>query len=372
MSQQGVYSEDKMTWWWAREGKLPDAPKQVHWVLSDLCNQDCNFCSYRVSGNPSNELFTAGATVSAYGHDNPVRWVNTDRALRLVYEMQALGILAVQATGGGEPTAHPDHELIFQTILNTGIRLSLVSNGYRWRDKLFPLIPRMDWIRVSIDAGCAATYAAIRRVPESAFLKVLGNIEQAATIISKESSPCILGVGFTVTPDNWTDIINGARVAKEAGAQNLRLSAMFGPDNEKPFLPIYDRIKEVITEATERYQDAAFTIYDNFGSRLSDLVQHSPEYATCPYQYYVTYLGGNLHLFRCCVLSYSRRGMIAGADLTHQRFDDYWRSEARRADFAAFDARGCPRCMFNGKNRAVLYVMGNTASDMTPRHMEFV
>jgi hypothetical protein len=36
---QGIYSNDKMSWWFAREGKLPDVPKQVELVLSDLCNE---------------------------------------------------------------------------------------------------------------------------------------------------------------------------------------------------------------------------------------------------------------------------------------------------------------------------------------------
>lgn len=299
MSQAGIYSELKPVWWYAREGKLPDAPKQVHWVLSDLCNHDCNFCSYRVSGNPSNELFVSGSEVSAFGHDNPKRWVETGRALRLVDEMKALGVLAVQATGGGEPTVHPDHERIFAKILDSGILLSLVSNGHRWRDALYDLIPRMLWLRVSIDAGCAATYARIRRVQESAFDRVLANVVRAADAIAASGSKAALGVGFTVTPDNWKEIVSGVRVAKESGAHNVRLSAMFGPTNEAPFAPIYDRIRFEIAEAKQAHESASFKVYDNFGSRFSDLIQHSPDYPTCAYQYYTTYIGGDLYAYRC-------------------------------------------------------------------------
>ena len=371
MSQGGVYSESKLVWRYAREHKLPDAPKQVHWVLSDLCNEDCSFCSYRMSGGQSTELFMAGSKAAAYGHGNPIRWIDTDRALRLVDEMKSLGVLACQMTGGGEPTVHPDHERIFAKLLDAGIRVSLVSNGYRWREALFPLIPRMDWVRVSVDAGCAKTYAEMRRVPEHAFDKVLANVRRAVEAIAGSDYPCVLGIGYTVTPDNWREIVDGVRVAKESGAQNIRLSAMFGPDNEKPFLPIYDDIKARIGHAKALYQDATFTVYDNFGSRLADLEQHSPDYVTCPYQYYTTYIGGDVKSYRCCVLSYTRRGLIESGDLTNQRFDDFWRSEARRADFEKFDARGCPRCMFNSKNRAMLYVMGNTESDVVPRHMEW-
>lgn len=371
MSQAGVYNELKMPWLFARKPELPDVPRQVHWILSDLCNEDCSFCTYRVSGNPSNELFSSGAKLSAYGHDNPVRWVNTDRALRLVDEMRSLGVRAIQATGGGEPSVHPDHELIFEKILDSEIQLALVSNGFRWRDRIFPLVPRMTWLRVSVDAGCPQTYSSIRRVSETAFFKVLGNIERAAKEIDSAKTQTVLGVGYTVTPDNWMEIVIGAKIAKESGAHNLRISAMFGPEDEKPFLPIYDQIRCLISEAKALYQDDKFVIYDNFGSRLDDLKQHSPDYNFCPYQFFTTYLGGDLNLYRCCVLSYSRKGMIAGGDLTNQRLDDFWRSEQRKVDLNSLDPRSCPKCMFNGKNRAMLYVMGNTESDTAPRHMDF-
>lgn len=370
MAQEGIYSELKPVWWYSREGKLPDAPKQVHWVLSDLCNHDCNFCTYRVSGNPSNELFTSGSDMSAYGHDNPKRWVDTGRALGLVDEMKSLGVLAVQATGGGEPTVHPDHERIFAKILDSGILLSLVSNGHRWRDELFGLIPRMLWVRVSIDAGCSTTYSQIRRVPESAFEKVLGHVRRASDAIEAAGSATALGIGFTVTPDNWREIGEGVRIAKEAGAHNIRLSAMFSPENEKPFVEIHDQVRLLIMKARSLYEDDAFRVHDNFGSRFSDLIQHSPDYPTCGYQYYTTYIGGDLFAYRCCVLSYSKRGMIANGDLRNQRFDDFWMSEARKTDFAAFNARGCPKCMFNDKNRNLLYVMGSTYSGPAT-HVEF-
>src|SRR3990167_267821 len=144
MNQSGASSESKIVWWAHREGFPPSGPKQVHWILSDLCNQDCSFCAYRMSGYTSNELFGAGAgaKLSAYGHDNPVRWVDTDRALRLVDEFKSAGVLAVQFTGGGEPTVHPDHEAIFELALDAGLQCALVSNGYRWRDRIFDLLPR--------------------------------------------------------------------------------------------------------------------------------------------------------------------------------------------------------------------------------------
>ncbi|KKM02422.1 hypothetical protein LCGC14_1784650, partial [marine sediment metagenome] len=39
-----------------RAGRIPP-PVHIHMILSDLCNQDCHFCAYRMSGGLSSELF---------------------------------------------------------------------------------------------------------------------------------------------------------------------------------------------------------------------------------------------------------------------------------------------------------------------------
>ena len=65
------------------------------------------------------------------------------------------------------------------------------------------------------------------------------------------------------------------------------------------------------------------------------------------------------------------RGLVQGGDLKDRKFDEFWKSQARKDDMGALDARGCERCQFNEKNRALLYVMGNTESDTTSRHIEW-
>lgn len=367
MSQSGIYHELKSVWLWARNGlQWPEGPSQVHWVLSDLCNQSCKFCTYRWDGYSSNELFVGDSERAKYGHNNPVRWVNTDRALRLIDEFKRTGILGVQLTGGGEPSIHPDFEKILRKTLHSGMKVSLVSNGYRWRNELFDLLPGLTWLRVSVDAGTKETYCNIRQTPENAWNKVWTNIERAAFNIKNRHSDCAFGIGFTATPDNWREIQLGVKLAKEHGVSNIRISAMFSPDGAKPFELIYERIRHEINTAKLKYQSNDFNVYDNFGSRLEDLIQQHPDYRHCAYQRFTTYVAGDLFVYRCCVLSYNMRGRIPGGDLNKVAFDEWWRSEERKNDMNSFDARGCPRCMFNAKNRNLLYVTGST-----PSHVEF-
>lgn len=372
MSQSGIYSELKPVWWYARDGKLPDAPKQVQLILSDLCNQDCSFCAYRMSGYTSNELFMGESQPAAYGHSNPKRWIPTDRALRLIDEFKEAGVLSVQFTGGGEPTVHPEHEIVFSKALDAGLRCSLVSNGIRWNYTLAKdILPRFDWVRVSIDAGNSNYYAKMRNTPRSNWTRVWENVRTLAGSIKSAQSQTILGLGFVVTPDSYEQIPEFTAIASSSGAQNIRYTAIFSPEDSKPFAGIYDEIKALIVKARADHESEDFKVYDNFGSRLDDLKQQSPDYSFCSYQFYTAYVGGDLNAYRCCVLAYNKRGLMEGGNLKERSFAEFWKSPERTADMKTLNATGCERCQFNGKNRAMNYVMGNTASDTTPRHIEW-
>jgi MoaA/NifB/PqqE/SkfB family radical SAM enzyme len=325
-----------------------------------------------MSGYTSNELFMGASTPAAYGHNNPKRWIPTERALSLLDEFKELGVLAVQFTGGGEPTVHPEHHHIFAHALELGLRCSLVSNGVKWNHVITEeLLPRFDWVRVSIDAADEQSYAKTRRTPVSAWRQAWHNVRSLVEAVTEAGSPTQIGLGFVVTPTSYPEIVQFAEIAAKSGVHNIRYTAMFSTEDERPFLECYDAVNGMIHEAREKYTRPDFAIHDNFGSRFDDLRQKAPDYQTCSYQHYTTYVGGDLKAYRCCVLAYNQLGLVDGGDLSKRSFAEFWRSQERKDDMNALDARGCPRCQFNSKNRELLYVMGNTASDTTPRHLEF-
>ena len=325
-------------------------------------------CAYRMSGYSSNELFVGDSKPAAYGTNNPVRFIPTDRALRFIDEFKRAGVLAVQFTGGGEPTVHPDHESIFARTLEAGLSAALVSNGLRWSDRLIDeILPGFAWVRVSIDAGHADTYGSIRRTPVDNFHKVVRHAGKLAVAIQRAASKCVLGIGYVVTTENYKEIVDGVAVARGTGARYIRLSAMFNPEGESPYLSVYDEIREAIHEARVRYESQDFSVVDLFGERIQDLHDGAPDYRTCSYQHYTTYVGGDMRAYRCCVLAYNHRGLVAGGhDLSTVPFDEFWASQERVDDMAKFDARGCERCQFNEKNRAMAYLTGPA-----PDHVEF-
>ena len=123
VTQDGVYRADKISHHadrieTLRRGALT-VPVTVRVSISDLCNHDCSFCSFRMEDNLNNEWF--GEARGSGRQNNPSRMIPTMKMEELLEDMAAMGVLAVEFTGGGEPTVHPDHPRIFEHCLAAGL-----------------------------------------------------------------------------------------------------------------------------------------------------------------------------------------------------------------------------------------------------------
>jgi MoaA/NifB/PqqE/SkfB family radical SAM enzyme len=334
-------------------------PAQVQLILSDLCNQDCHFCAYRMSGGFSTEQFA-----DEQGNKNPRRRIQTSKALEILGDCAVLGVKAIQFTGGGEPTVHPDHLDLFKYAQEMGMETSLVTNGIILRPGWESVYPQMSWIRVSVDAGSAEEYARVRRTSAASYDKVLENIEQIAHEIASSGSTCLLGVGYVITRENWQDLYEGVARLKETGAHNVRLSAMFSKEGSAYYDGIHESIRREVARCKE-LESSAFQVIDLFGDRIADLEQHAPDYDFCGYQQFNCYIGGNLKVYRCCTTAYTLHGEVG--DLKDQRFADWFYSQSKKDKYKDFCARSCDVCQFNSKNRTIEYLVGET-----PLHVNFV
>ncbi len=345
-----------------RDGGQPN-PTQLQLIISDLCNHDCPWCAYRLDGYTSNELFKVVQPDGTVNH-NPNRMIPFEKCIEILDDCVAMGIKAVQITGGGEPTVHPKHAEIFSAVLERGLDLALVSNGTILKDAAVNQLIGAKWVRFSMDAGCAETYAKERRVPESYFERFKLNLRRFCETKKAFNSQTIVGVGFVVTRNNWREVVLATEIAKGCGADNIRLSAVFQSDDAAYFADFHAEAATLCHRAGE-LSDAGFMVFNNFGDRLDDLSQHSPDYKFCGYQNFSTYLGADLNLYRCCVQAYNPRGLIGS--IKNQRLIELWNSQHKHDDFANFNASECQRCMFNSKNKVIAYSLQNN-----PAHVNFV
>jgi molybdenum cofactor biosynthesis enzyme MoaA len=172
-----VHHKDKIEF--MKQGILV-TPLQVQIVISNRCNHRCSFCAYRLKNFTTNQLF------------NEIDVIPTDKVLEIIDDCVDMNVKAIQYTGGGEPTVHPECHKILAHTLNCGLDLALVTNGLALTSEMIHLLAAATWIRVSLDAATPNTYCSIRHVTKHAFSQVLDNIEALAKV---KGPDCILGVG---------------------------------------------------------------------------------------------------------------------------------------------------------------------------------
>lgn len=323
-----------------RHKEQPD-PTHVQLIISDFCNHDCSFCAYRMSNYTSNEMFQLEAGTSRKAR-NPRRMIDTAKCYEIIDDCYKMGVKAIQFTGGGEPTVHPDFAEIVSYAQASGIETSLVTNGCMFLDEdIRSAVLNMKWVRVSIDAAYVDTYCGMRDVGEKMWHRMLTGV---TTLINEriDGTP-VIGAGFVVTPTNHTEILYATEKFKNLGFDNMRIGLMFNPENSKPFEPFRKQIEEDAKKA-EDFSSDSFTVINRASEKLSELDTGNPTFDFCSYQHFTTYIGGDLNVYRCCVYAYHHRGLIGS--LKEQRFIDLWRSEAKEDNMAHFRASQCERCQF--------------------------
>jgi MoaA/NifB/PqqE/SkfB family radical SAM enzyme len=351
------YSFIKAAWHIEKIARLRDGlqivPSHVQLIISDLCNQNCSFCAYRKDGGFSTEQF--GEMVDGKLVKNPNRRIPYDKACEILSDCRDMGVKAIQFTGGGEPTVHPNHIDIFKHAQFLGLQTGLVTNGLVMRDP--QTIADMNWVRFSLDAGTTETYEAIRE--SKGFSKVLHNIYKVVEC----RTPCHIGIGFVVTKDNWIEINDACRIAQELGVKYIRLSAMFSEEGSSHYVGIQQVIEESIKSAKD-LETNTFKIIDLFSRRIDDLDTGVPKHPFCGYQNFTTYIGGDCKVYRCCTTSYTKHGEVG--DLSNMSFAKWLTSWERREEYTDFDARSCHHCQFHAANETINYMLE------TPDHVEFV
>lgn len=306
----------------------PIVPVQVQLIISDLCNQNCHFCAYR------------DGTKDSWGPKiNPKRLIPYDKVIEILNDCQELGVKAIQFTGGGEPTVHPQFQDILRHVVeSTSLEFAIVTNG----QKINPFFHHATWVRFSIDAATPGTYHQVREV--NTFDQVISNLKSFKT----KSDGLTLGAGFVVTDENYSEVYDFVKLI-HSFVDNIRFSAQFNVYS----YPYREQVNKQIRNAIHNFLDVK--IFNLFNDRIAD---GSPDYEFCGYMHFNTYIGADQKIYTCCNNAYTKYGEIG--DLNNNRLRDILSIPMD------FNAKDCGRCMFNNKNRFINYVLQDN-----PEHVNF-
>jgi len=372
----GLYSPDKAAAHPERLAALRTGanpyPVHVHLIVSDLCNLDCGGCAYRLSGYTSNQLF-AGPS----GERNPNRMLDTALVKKIIDDCVTMDTRAIEFTGGGEPTVHPDIGDLIVYAQERDRDTALITNGLLLgRKDLFSIAADTRWTRISIDAATENVYGAVRPGLGGAhgehLRTVLHNMETLRNVRDTMRTSCAIGAGFVVQKDNWHEIYEAVRLYREWGADNVRISGLFTPAGDQYHIAYFDAARDMERRAAADFDKDGFHVYGRFAEKVDDL-HHPPDYPTCHYQRFTTYIGGDGNVYRCCVTSYNRHGLLGSLASHNGSLKALWDAPPTRALLDTFDARSCERCQFNDRNRAIARMIADPATPTAyAEHASFV
>lgn len=166
------------------------------------------------------------------------------RLLDLAREMAEAGVRAVILTGGGEPLRHHAAREVIARLQEVGIAVGMITNGYLLANVPVDVIAEMAWIRVSLDAATAGTFALMRPHPDGprAFERVLAGIAHAVDAGGRVVS--FVSIVRTTGDERVTnigEIAEAAALAKHLGCAYFNVKAMQNDDHSLFFYEERDR-----------------------------------------------------------------------------------------------------------------------------------
>lgn len=199
-SHKLMYHASRVARW--LEGK-DIAPVYVEVSPSGGCNHRCCFCAFD------------------YRRYRPrfIDGVVLERALRA---MGRRGVKSVLFAGEGEPLLHGRIGELARCARDAGIDPAVSTNGVLLDETMArKLIPVLSWIRVSVDAGNAATYSRIHGCPPEDFAAVFANLRRAVAIRKETGASCVIGAQFLVMKENIGEARRCAELVRGSGADYL-------------------------------------------------------------------------------------------------------------------------------------------------------
>ncbi|MBI2067970.1 MAG: radical SAM protein [Deltaproteobacteria bacterium] len=317
------------------------------------CNHRCTFCA-----------------VDYIGYQ--MRKLDIFHLKRALSEMGAAGVKSVMFAGEGEP-------LLFKPLAETvvhsaasGLDVGITTNAVPLtRTFCEEALGSVQWIKASVNAGSAETYAKIHKTDPRDFERALRNMETAAVL--KESGglkKCRLGIQMVLLPENAGEAHALAQRAKEIGVDYVVIKPY--SQHLKGISRVYEGIEYSqyyhLAEHLEKLNDDRFHVV--FRRHTMEKLQQERSYSVCQATpFFWAYIMANGDLYGCS--AYLNDTRFCYGNIHEQGFREIWEGEKRRQNFeyvrSQLDISECrTNCRMDEVNRYLWKVR------FPPEHISFI
>lgn len=326
-------------------------PHFVQLMPQNLCNQSCHFCSYRLENWHNSQEF------------NDRVHIPLDKMFEIINDLVNMSVKAVEITGGGEPLAYPYIKDILKSFAKTSIETSLVTNATLLTDEVADLLfkTNLKWVRVSIDSGSKETYCKVRRVKSFHWYRAWEGVKRLVERI--QNSEQVIGLGYVITDQNWEEVLQFCKLAKQIGVHSVRISVAFTPKGSDILQKEEVESCKLLLNEAMKLNTENFQITNLFSERLENQ-SHIQDYDYCGTKDLLCVIEGEQKVYTCCSLTGDPHGLVGS--IKDKSFSQLWyeKSDWRKN----FDVRkNCQCfCLYEKRNQTFLQLQN------PPNHLNFI
>jgi radical SAM protein with 4Fe4S-binding SPASM domain len=309
-----------------RRGENP-FPLSVEIDPSNACNHDCGFCIYHALHQPGRR------------ERLPDR-----RLFGLVDELRDLGCRSILFVGGGEPMTHPKTVEAMERAASYRISCGLVTNGSLVDDgKAERLKHAATYVRFSLDAATRETHRRLHQRDD--FATIVANLRRLA----RAPGGCTVGTGFFINEANVREIVDGARLARDTGADYIQFKTYSGIAWPAE---LHVRILLEIEQAME-FSGGGFDVH------VADRIfQNHPfqvrGYTRCHFQAMKTVINADGNVYLCAQKRTDPSGVIGNVHRNSLR--EIWEGAQRRQTIEDLCLADCPYCVHDQQNKMLEFL----------------
>jgi len=333
---------------WSKGNKIH--PITVSVGPTRTCNFRCIFCAY------------------SFLEKKPI-FLPLDRLIAAANEMFLRGTKSFFFSGDGEPLLNKELPNSISELYSIGLDTAINTNGFFLnKDVSKVIIPKMKWMRISINAGDDKAYSKIHGAPTGTLQKVLSNVSNAVEIKKSKPLDCTIGVQSLILEENLNTLHLFAHELKKIGADYFVLKPFLKHPEIKYNSSVSYSQKDVVDylHNLEKLSDSTFKVIIRWQS-LEKI--HQRNYNRCLSFPFFVDIDSEGNVYPCG--PQIGNSQFCYGNIINQDWGEIWES-TKKADLedyllTTFD---CSNCMPNCRNDAVNRFLNKLRTP--PAHINFI